>query len=274
LVVDDGSTDDTAAILEGLAGEFPGLRVLRKRNGGLSSARNHGIANATGEFVVLLDADDELLPFPGPLAVTGEADMVRFGIEEVGMDGTVVRHTEPPLRDTGKRYLQARFGQRSFYPPACAWAYRLDWLRAAGPAFREGLLHEDMLFTVQALVDCPRVAVLAEAGYRYFKRAGSITTDHSARHVMARVRSLGVIAGCVCDMARQHPDLDLGWWALEIIDSARRLARRAGVRRAAWAVLLMELRFFGAYGPWGRFRTRREVRYRLRRAAEEALTGR
>lgn len=55
IVVDDGSLDDTTAIL---AGYGDALRVVGKRNGGLSSARNAGIAAAAGRFVAFLDADD------------------------------------------------------------------------------------------------------------------------------------------------------------------------------------------------------------------------
>lgn len=59
LVVDDGSTDDTAAIL---APYGDALRVVRQRNGGLSSARNAGIRESSAEFVAFLDADDWWLP--------------------------------------------------------------------------------------------------------------------------------------------------------------------------------------------------------------------
>lgn len=57
VVVDDGSTDDSAALAE-----RAGVRVIRQPNSGLGSARDTGLAAATGEFVVFLDADDELLP--------------------------------------------------------------------------------------------------------------------------------------------------------------------------------------------------------------------
>lgn len=53
IVVDDGSTDDTATIAASL-----GARVLRRPNGGLSAARNTGIRGATGDWIALLDADD------------------------------------------------------------------------------------------------------------------------------------------------------------------------------------------------------------------------
>ncbi len=59
IVVDDGSTDDTAAIL---AGYGDAVQMVSKPNGGLSSARNAGITAAHGEFVAFLDADDWWMP--------------------------------------------------------------------------------------------------------------------------------------------------------------------------------------------------------------------
>lgn len=63
IVIDDGSIDDTPAVVAELAREFPGrFRYVRKDNGGLSSARNRGIQESSGDFLIFLDADDELLP--------------------------------------------------------------------------------------------------------------------------------------------------------------------------------------------------------------------
>lgn len=58
IVVDDGSPDDVSAAIEG----FPEVRLIRQENRGLGAARNRGLAEATGDFVVFLDADDWLLP--------------------------------------------------------------------------------------------------------------------------------------------------------------------------------------------------------------------
>ena len=60
IVVDDGSTDTTAAVVQGI--DDPRLRLLRKPNGGLSSARNAGIRAARGRHVGLLDGDDIWMP--------------------------------------------------------------------------------------------------------------------------------------------------------------------------------------------------------------------
>ncbi|MGW3630614.1 glycosyltransferase family 2 protein, partial [Streptomyces sp. NPDC005122] len=64
IVVDDGSTDGTAAELDRLAGVHPGLlRVVRQENsGGPAAPRNAGLDLARGEFVFFLDADDHLGP--------------------------------------------------------------------------------------------------------------------------------------------------------------------------------------------------------------------
>jgi glycosyltransferase involved in cell wall biosynthesis len=59
LVVDDGSTDDTAQLLRSYG---PAVSVVQKANGGLSSARNAGIAASRGELIAFLDADDWWLP--------------------------------------------------------------------------------------------------------------------------------------------------------------------------------------------------------------------
>lgn len=59
IVVDDGSTDASVAIVEQ---QFPQVRLIRRTNGGVATARNAGIAAATGDWVAFCDADDIWLP--------------------------------------------------------------------------------------------------------------------------------------------------------------------------------------------------------------------
>ncbi len=58
IIVNDGSTDQTAALIEGLAQENPQVRVIHQPNSGVSVSRNRGIAEARGTFIAFLDADD------------------------------------------------------------------------------------------------------------------------------------------------------------------------------------------------------------------------
>ena len=87
IVVDDGSTDDGVALLEGIGD--PRLRILRQANQGAGPARNAGIAAATADWIAFLDADD--LWLPDHLA---ELDRVRSRFPEAGLIGTAWRHAD------------------------------------------------------------------------------------------------------------------------------------------------------------------------------------
>ncbi len=62
IVVDDGSCDNTNEVLATYAARCPRLHAIHQANAGAAAARNHGIREAHGHYVLLLDADDELLP--------------------------------------------------------------------------------------------------------------------------------------------------------------------------------------------------------------------
>lgn len=63
VVVDDGSTDGSISAINNYCGNNAKVRIISKENGGPSSARNRGVIEANGEWIVFLDADDILLPF-------------------------------------------------------------------------------------------------------------------------------------------------------------------------------------------------------------------
>jgi len=92
IVVDDGSTDDTAAVLARYGGR---IRVLRQQNAGVAAARNAGIAAARGDYLAVLDSDDAW--FPRKL----ELQMARFAAQpELGLV-----HCGAEMIDAGGRTL-------------------------------------------------------------------------------------------------------------------------------------------------------------------------
>ena len=58
ILVDDGSTDDSGKLCDQYASEYDWVSAYHKENGGLSDARNYGVAKAKGEWIVFLDPDD------------------------------------------------------------------------------------------------------------------------------------------------------------------------------------------------------------------------
>ena len=93
IVVDDGSTDNSAEIIEGYSATHSNVRLIRKENGGVSSARNVGMEAATGKYLMFVDADDYLVPDGIArvvnLAEMEDADIVKFKIVCVGNDTPV-----------------------------------------------------------------------------------------------------------------------------------------------------------------------------------------
>ncbi|MGD8217370.1 glycosyltransferase family 2 protein [Pseudomonas thivervalensis] len=112
LVIDDGSTDATPQVLEQLQAEHAGsFRALRKPNGGLSSVRNRGIEEARGQYLIFLDADDEMAP--GALAAVTqhiashpETRLVIGGHWSVFPDGRRVQHDVKPLPATPRERVR------------------------------------------------------------------------------------------------------------------------------------------------------------------------
>ncbi len=265
IVVDDGSTDDTPAVLATLLDDFPQLRVLRKSNGGLSSARNHGMDHATGQYLVLLDADDELIPCAGLAHLLAGVEMLRLGVQEVTLGDSIKQHAEEVAPMPGRQYLQNCFEARRFYTPSWAYVYQRQWLKQQGLRFQEGLIHEDMLFTVQALWACKTFAAAPDLIYRYIRRPGSLTTAVDEAKILRRVRSLATVNEVLMPLANREAEADVGWWMLHVIDYAATIAQQSPRRMARLLVLAMEVGFLLRYRQWGRFRRVRDVRFRVRK---------
>ena len=61
IAVDDGSADNTLEVLESIAVIHNTVKIIRQKNSGVSAARNKGLENATGKYVMFVDSDDKLV---------------------------------------------------------------------------------------------------------------------------------------------------------------------------------------------------------------------
>ena len=137
LVVDDGSTDRTAEIVEKFA---PQVRLLRKRNGGQASAFNAGIPETQGEVVAFLDGDDwwapnKLSAVARVLAADPAVGLVGHGTTQVFLDGR--RRAELPREVTRFRLTSSEeakiFRMRRGFLGTSRMAYRRNVLHQIGP---------------------------------------------------------------------------------------------------------------------------------------------
>ncbi len=101
VVVDDGSTPEAAAVIARAVGKFPGVRLVREPNRGLSGARNRGAAIARGEFIAFLDHDDLWRPallarLAAALENRPDLGLVFCRIEHLRADGTPTGRVSRP----------------------------------------------------------------------------------------------------------------------------------------------------------------------------------
>jgi len=99
IVVDDGSQDKTFEKVQEMAKSHSEIRVVRKENGGVSSARNYGIAQAKGKYVFFADADDEL--------IRETLDEMIFVAEEKNVDLVVADYYKCASRSKEKEYVSS-----------------------------------------------------------------------------------------------------------------------------------------------------------------------
>ncbi len=185
ILVDDGSPDACPALCDAYASHDVRIRVIHKANGGLSDARNAGIAVASGQYVLFVDSDDyidldcceRLLPF-----VQSEADiLVGSGITEGGVARLTHNGVTPHTMYSGTGFLKAAIAHGGMPMAAWLYVYRRAFLIEQDLRFKKGIYHEDEEFTPRAFLAAETVMYTAVSFYHYVIRENSITTKTDKR---------------------------------------------------------------------------------------------
>ena len=271
IVVDDGSTDETSDVVACLLADYPALVAVKRPNGGLSAARNTGIQRSSGKYIIFLDADDELIACDLSSVLGSEPDVLRIGFEEITVGGEVKYYGETLGVCSGESYFQLCATRKEFFTASCAFIYRRQYLQSRGLQFIDGLLHEDMLFSVQAVLGAEKFASDPIPLYRYFRREHSITTTVSAVNVHRRIRSLARITPALTILASEYPKVDVDWWILYVLDYASRLAIQSPWRHTRAWVLWMTLHFWLSSKSLSRDRAILELKWRLGRSLRQLV---
>ena len=188
IAVNDGSTDDSRAILEEYKISHPEvLIIVDKSNGGLSSARNAGVETSKGDYCYFLDSDDYLKPHA--LASIRQAVEDSEGADAVFMDCMVTdqgkrwaKHKESnvPLMDFRSFFQYAYEHKMCIAPNAVTYLFSSAYWRKAGLHFEEGIKYEDAMFKFRLFVrDDGTIKVVHVEKPFYVYRVGredSITT--------------------------------------------------------------------------------------------------
>ena len=229
IVVDDGSTDDSPAILAAHAAREPRLVVVRQPNAGISAALNTGLARARGEFVARMDADDLMHPqrLARQVAFLRAHPALGFcasALELIDTHGRVFEHHHPGPRSEAE--LQAMLERRApltfTHPSVMLRAAALHGLDGYRPEFEPC---EDMeLFGRLILVGRPGL-VMDEPLLRYRVHTASISGSRIARQrreqEFVRARFYAARGGDELTRARHAIDLAARRWPERLAAHAR-----------------------------------------------------
>lgn len=139
IIVDDGSTDNTAEVAKGLMAEYPNVGYVHQSNSGVAAARNKGVSIATATYVVCMDADDAMEPrfleaCVDALKADPSAGIAYTKIREVHPNGTEKISAWPEASDFDAQIRPRNAGnyRGSNQVPTCAVFRKELWERSAG----------------------------------------------------------------------------------------------------------------------------------------------
>lgn len=195
ILVDDGSTDGSAAICDAYAGKSRQISVIHKENGGLSSARNAGIRKASGTYILFVDGDDfiardSLINIQKSMQSSGMPDVVFLEGRKIFAQGRASATMENGIssvicglgQNEIRRYLAAL---PKFPASACTKAVRRRMFADGKLSFREHLLCEDLEWSPRLFL-CMASAGYCGSDYYYYRqsRQGSISNTASEEKAM------------------------------------------------------------------------------------------
>lgn len=190
--INDGSTDSSPMILAEYAKRDARIRVVSQPNSGLSAARNAGLREVSGEYLLFMDSDDWLEATAAERlyerASKGQLDLLFYNAdcfadsheaEKQARSYTNYyrRSREYGEIQTGADLIADMRGNGDYLCSACFELWRTEFLRGHGLSFTVGILHEDTDFTFRAALLAERAAHMDVVFFHRRVRAGSIMSS-------------------------------------------------------------------------------------------------
>lgn len=175
ILVDDGSPDNCPQICDEYAKKDKRIKVLHKKNGGISSARNAGLEVANGEYVSFLDSDDYLKEtWSHAVSAISDNEDVVYIYKNVNIENK---------KDLYHHVM--RLKSPCFAGPYCKF-FKKEFLSNNNIKFKEGLANsEDMLFNLECIRHLKIFRVVDESTYMYRQNPTSLTKTYNPKLIDA-----------------------------------------------------------------------------------------
>ncbi len=209
ICINDGSTDNSATILQSYANTDPRIKIITQKNQGLSAARNAGIKKSTGNFVTFVDSDDQIEPQMISRMINAvnknSSDIVACSFKELYPSGKIVhfnRHNYPQKSFTVTEALKAMLKEEGFMVSATMKLFPKSYFKNV--KFPLGLLHEDVGTTYKLIMQAYKITFIPHEDYIYIHHKNSIIN----KSFDDRKFDLITLTDQMCnDIDQQFPDL-------------------------------------------------------------------
>lgn len=185
ILVDDGSTDECPNICDTYAKQYSNVKVVHKQNGGLSDARNVGILNSTGDYLLFLDADDFWKDSTAVQSLVDRinlthADLLNYSYikyyEDLKKYINYFEDMEPlPLEFNKLESIQYLLNNNLYIASACNKLIKKSLFEDGNLYFVKGIYSEDIDWCLRLLIKAESVDFICENFYCYRQRSGSIS---------------------------------------------------------------------------------------------------
>ena len=208
ILVDDGATDGSGELCDELAKTDGRAKVCHKENGGLSSARNYGLKNATGEYVIFIDSDDyiheEMIESLYEEAKKADADVSVCGIMNVYSTKASPQCQEVTLRfECGpKEFLKELLIGEKIPGSICNKLLKKEI--ADELSFPVGKIYEDAFYHLDLVQHAKKYVVTTKPYYNYYHRGDSITTQ---RYNPEKLNMIEAYTGYIKYIKKEYPEL-------------------------------------------------------------------
>lgn len=188
LLIDDGSPDNCPAICDAWAARDSRIKVIHKINGGVSSARNTGLALCTGEYVCFVDSDDWLAPdFVQLLLCAIKRHNAPIAICKMHMASESTTYSSSELDVVSEKLITNEEAMASLVMGGLVQGGACDKMYCRGildgARFPEGRRHEDEFFTHTVVSRADRLAFVDAELYFYLQQEGSFMHTSSIAHL-------------------------------------------------------------------------------------------
>lgn len=195
IVVNDGTTDNSEKIIDEFCSKYPNIKKINKTNGGLSDARNYGIKEATGEYLLFLDSDDyfdiKLLEKINIVLEQKKYDLVKFGYDLVYDEKQELKQENLEEKEyTNEDFFIQKVLNKISFEVAWAYAYKKSFWDKYNFEYPKGYYHEDLALTPKIILKARNIYNLNYIGYHYVQVGSSITRNNNYEKTCQRIKHL------------------------------------------------------------------------------------